>query len=397
MENISLSTQCVCIENNNAWIFSDNYNALFRMDLCTHKIEYITSFMKENFFGSSLYTKAIYYKEKIVFVPCCANNIAVFDLRTENVRYIPLEKNKKDIPFNTITYDDQVLMYPTLYSRRAYEFNFITEKLRVISLDFGRYDNKLFQHTLNILFCGEAYREGVAYFAIYGTNVFIKFYIETGCIDFCKMQSKELLYKAYIWNKNIVFLTLDGTKFIIKSDVEKVRPLIYSAKKNVFSNGNFMPYTQFVAIDTQNFTFVPVQGNELPIFSLGIENLIEICWDKIKTIRPGPQPFVVIQKNGENLYFFPYQSATMIVLDLSTKNIQYVDCYIRQSVYENIIRKYMQNVLIQERDNLVIAEETLALELFLELLPIVEQFNCSADGHKEYGKVIYKNLLENNR
>lgn len=71
------------------YIASAQNNDLYEYDCSTNELRFITFFEKEKDM-EYLYRTCILYKEKAWFIPHLAENIAVFDLKTFTIDYIPL-------------------------------------------------------------------------------------------------------------------------------------------------------------------------------------------------------------------------------------------------------------------------------------------------------------------
>ena len=109
-----LTTQCACMDDEGRiWMVSNMVNGLFCLDPDTGKTEYVTSFEREPLFCGSLYTKAFWYKGKVICIPCLAKNIAFYDTVTGEIRYLPIRSEEYLVYFNAVSFaEEKVLLFP---------------------------------------------------------------------------------------------------------------------------------------------------------------------------------------------------------------------------------------------------------------------------------------------
>ncbi len=73
------------------WQFCHMYNALFKFDLKTHKITYVTSFSKYAIDEIHLFYAANKYNDWLILLPYQKKEIALFNTKTNEVKYIEFE------------------------------------------------------------------------------------------------------------------------------------------------------------------------------------------------------------------------------------------------------------------------------------------------------------------
>lgn len=83
-----------------AYAASATFNALFKINLQTGECTYIKMFQNEKCDGKRLYTKALFLNDKIYFVPTSAEEIAIFDIKTQEIKKLSIQNmNKMKCPF----------------------------------------------------------------------------------------------------------------------------------------------------------------------------------------------------------------------------------------------------------------------------------------------------------
>lgn len=97
------------IEENKAWIFANNFNALFELNLDNKKIEYLGSVPNEPAFVKGLYFNILKCGPKLVLIPASASTVAVFDL--EERKFETVEIDLYGIKcFGAVSYKNKVFL-----------------------------------------------------------------------------------------------------------------------------------------------------------------------------------------------------------------------------------------------------------------------------------------------
>ena len=79
-ELYSLLFEDIVFDNNKIWFASSNYNGLFKFDLSDYVTEYLGDFPEEEGTVDRLYSGITRYKNKLVFAPMGAKDIAIYDV-----------------------------------------------------------------------------------------------------------------------------------------------------------------------------------------------------------------------------------------------------------------------------------------------------------------------------
>lgn len=74
------------------WFAANNLNGIFKADKETGKSQFITNFSQYPNFAVRLYGACTFVKRKIVFAPCNAKEVAIYDIDKKELITIPLEK-----------------------------------------------------------------------------------------------------------------------------------------------------------------------------------------------------------------------------------------------------------------------------------------------------------------
>lgn len=394
-KSLILTTQCVSIDENNiAWIFSNDFNALFRLNLETNEQRYVKSFDEEEFYCASLYTDCVRYKNKLAFIPCCAKKLAIFDTESGEVNYIEIRDETYIVYFNTVPIDEQkTLLFPIVYSSKAYMLDLEKEKVEVIPLDYGNYEKQFSCYRDRPLAAGNAFLNNRAYFAVYGTDKYIAFDIYTHKIEIFEQLDNERMFVVTTNEKKLDFLFMGGDAIRRISedgrDISKIS--LYAAeKKDLFSNENFMSYAIVYPISKDEYLGIPFWNDPLCIATKENYELIYLEWNKINPVKGGVQPFVVTKRCGNDILMFPYQSDTLVKIKLDTREIFYYQLQVSIQDYVHIM--YEMHICL--KDNLL-HESDLSLKMYLKWISGRSgENNVEEQNEQLVGKLIHETIIK---
>lgn len=390
-DKVALSTQCACLdEEGNAWIFSNDFNALFYFNRVTQKLNYITSFEQEAFFCRELYTDMILYKEKLFCIPCLAKCIAIYSIKTGELRYIPIREEDYVVYFNIVKIEsNKILLYPVVYSKSAYFFDLDTERYESILLDYKDREAIIQKSVLR----GKAYWNGKAYFAIDKTNELLLFDVRTYQICYQKIKNK-LLFDVSSDGKYLYIMSEDGCSYEIYqgdtyiSTCKLTKSTDLSIKEIKFED---MKYVINEIVSTESIVSIPMK--ELPICLLkeGKLTKIPLDWSKIHLIANKVQAFSICFIKQKSMILCPYHSNTMVTVNIESGEVQYTDLNIEMELY----LKISQKVIWSERElEYPLSSCYLPLRQYMELIKL-DRFSKKEKRNRKngIGENIYKELI----
>lgn len=88
------------VEEQMGFAVSYDFNALFKVNLDSGCCDYITIIPDEDLEGKRLYTYAVYINDKVYFVPYSANEIAVYNVKINQIYKLELEE-KDSVQYNS--------------------------------------------------------------------------------------------------------------------------------------------------------------------------------------------------------------------------------------------------------------------------------------------------------
>ena len=92
--------------------FSHNaFNGLFKYDITTGEIQFLSFFEGESVLAKNIHLKAFRWKDIIVFVPLFGKRIALYNYDSGELTYIDLQMNKKTQVVDAFLYEDKLLLF----------------------------------------------------------------------------------------------------------------------------------------------------------------------------------------------------------------------------------------------------------------------------------------------
>lgn len=390
-DKIALTTQCACLDKDkNAWIFSNDFNALFYLNRITQELSYITSFEQEAFLCRQLYTEMILYKEKLFCIPCLAKCIAVYSIRTGELHYIPIREENYVVYFNVVKIEaNKILLYPVVYSKSAYFFDLDTERYESISLDYKEREAMLHNSILR----GKAYWNGKAYFAIDRTNELLLFDVKNYQICYQKINNK-LIFDVLSDGRYLYIMSEDGCSYEVYqgetylSTCKLTKSTDLSIKEIKFED---MKYVINEMVSAESIVSIPMR--ELPICLLkeGKLTKISLDWSKIHLVANKIQAFSLCLIEQENIILCPYHSNTMVTVNLKSGEVQYMDLTIEMKLYSKMCEKAVWS---EQELEYPFNNWYLSLRQYIELIKL-DRFSNKENISKRngIGESIYKELI----
>lgn len=99
---------------NGIWISAIDRNGLFRYDFIDKKIIFKGIFPRENMWGSNLHSCILEWQEKLIFIPANAENISIYNLKTETFEICRLPQELVGIKHkfsNAVTREEKLFLF----------------------------------------------------------------------------------------------------------------------------------------------------------------------------------------------------------------------------------------------------------------------------------------------
>lgn len=185
---------------------SASFNGIFKLNYENHKIEYISSVYGEPILGGTLFCDAILYGSEVIFVPFCADCIAILNIKTMEISKCPLPQNEfRSIwKFSTVCrYKNKIFLIPGKYDY-ILSFDMETHKIErleewkaLLSRDVTNTDDML-------LAAGVIGTYGKrAYIQVMYTNILLVFNMEEGKVEDKIFLPEGSYTVATVYNDNV--------------------------------------------------------------------------------------------------------------------------------------------------------------------------------------------------
>ena len=380
-----LTTQCACMDDEGRiWMVSNMVNGLFCLDPDTGKTEYVTSFEREPLFCGSLYTKAFWYKGKVICIPCLAKNIAFYDTVTGEIRYLPIRSEEYLVYFNAVSFaEEKVLLFPVIYSSFAYILDLERESYDSIPFTYGENSHQAEGRIVQ----GEALCGEKAYFVIRDTNRFFSFDIKTHILDFFQGADHHPFVTMASDGGYLYPFSADGRSYDIYDGGTYITTRQLLPEKEAGKAA--VPYEQlkYIACSCVEGAIVnmPMRNVELQFFADGCMKNCVLDWKQIRMADAKIQAFAVCFQRRGKIILLPYHSSTVVEVDLGDASVRYLDISICSSVLNRLCRKLWE----QPEHNIQLKEESCSLQRYLDALedmpsPRTEQDVLQTNGSRIY-------------
>lgn len=361
-----LSTQCACLdEEGNAWIFSNEINALFYRKLENGITEYITGFDREAFWMRELYTDMIWFRGKLFLIPNAARDIAVYDTVQGRVEYIFLCTPPDN--YNVVRLPENRLL---LYSVRARASAYIVSMEKMccehISIDYGE-NRKILERKL---IRGTAYCEGKACFVVDKTNQYVEFDIETRMARLCRLKREFPLFHVASDGQYLYMMHDDGCAYDVYDKSGYIKT--YRLSESLESKKNDCQFERIyvfnIVLEDGSIVSTPLKKQPVMLQKNGNFIRFQLKDEKIDRYINDLQPLCKCANFQNKLVLFPYHSSVLIIIDLKTAEIEYQSTKIDIGKYTKLTKK------ILEEQKGILYDTQISLKSFLYL---VEQLNTA--------------------
>lgn len=348
---MKIKTQCACVdENNTIWVYSDDFNGLFRYNLEKDELIFVNTNPYENSHTAQLYNGAVYYDGNIFFFPIYAKGIAVYNIEKNEFEIIELPQRNGIIYYNIERIDEEtILLFPIVFSKYAYVLNMKYKTVFVKLLDVE--SNSMYINN-DSLIVGSAIIDRKAYFALRYTKNIVEYDLDKNKINVFETSCDLELFSVRNKKDKLYCINIKGTKIYIiyNNKVEKTICL-----ENVQTINDGMCYVNFTFTKQESIFCNPgTEDNFLLIDKNDEKKYVKLKEESSKEIVP---PFIscVIEVDN-NIIGLPYNGEYGFVYNCSNNDNIRLEFHIVKNNMEGIISD-----LFEVRENFV--QEGNVLEL----------------------------------
>lgn len=206
------------------------YNGLIRIDLNTSKAKYIAEFPEEKTVSTVLHRFSYKYGRKIFFVPCDANNVAVYDETTGLIKSILIDdydvrKNKQSV---FCVNDNRIWIIPVSGNGKTIIINMDDYKVEVLGQGEAPFEGSTIVNIWQ--------EDNKVYFVKSGSNIVVEYNLESGKVK----ENNSAISNLYSLSKGREELWLlkqkNETLCCIRDGKEYVYPINETNRGGMFVN-----------------------------------------------------------------------------------------------------------------------------------------------------------------
>lgn len=361
--NIRISEKDTCLsfasgawQENTIWTVDERHNGLYRVNLIKNCAEFITCFEKENLFSEALYHRVVLYKNKIYLIPWKAEQIAIYNIETNELKYLALDcKMPKGLyKFSeSIQYKNYLFLFP------AHTSVIIRIDLQNDTINYYLLEAlerlKTVKANYSILLSGGYYGD-TAWVASRRDACMLEFNMDNcqGVLHYMKYYKAELVDVAC--NENEVFALNVNGEVLLWNKAANEEKIVWKYNGDV----EVAPFYRIVRIN--NYLYL-LPGKESKVVKIDISKNYEtkeiFFPDGYCTKNIGITKFYDYVKQNEKIIIYPGNMKILVEIDskedlIKVKKIKLVDweLYDRRTLYqvESEVAKNKQHLYLYKEN-----------------------------------------------
>ncbi|HWT73632.1 MAG TPA: hypothetical protein VN258_02790 [Mobilitalea sp.] len=328
--------------DDNIYMFSWEYNALYCYNMKTENINYITNFSQEDSMKQYLYSETIVYGTKIYYSPCSEKSMAVYDTGTGNVEYVLLEKEGYN-NYNIIRIDWHIFILPIYYSSKVFILDVRSNTITTIPTSYDSTISNFKNFGLIPLFYGDII-VGDKIWRVCRIGTFLQTYdYNNNIFDY---------YEVNCNAKSFGDITFDGTDFwILPNGNDNI--LRWNSQSKTVTEINIFTEIEKADENILYHKICYINGGVwlIPCFAdviirIDVENLeiIKISYENIAGFSKdydSAQTFNDYVIHDNNLLLFPYKSNAIVSIDVETYTVEALPTQIK---FDNNEIEWVNNI-----------------------------------------------------
>lgn len=372
--------EAICLDGECIWCTAGNYGILFRVNINTGKMDYISEISAEEFRKKRLYSDIQRYNEKLLLVPISANTITIYNIDSKTFDEIKLEEPKENFHLYKSDYKFSRCI---IYGAFAYLFSITFPA--IIRIDLTNYNVRYLDQWIGF-FEGKVINKKHVYFRnIYNNNN--KIYFASCCSNLVvEFNMKKETFSMYEVGKyddcfsDIVFC--EGKIYV--SLLYKREILVLDAK-SWEEIGRIKTDEKSTSISMENWNnkvfYFPVNLSQILVIENGsIVNRISLVTHVKKNI------IYKVIKDKSNCYFIADKNDRIIKFSMENFIIEEIEICCDEKIMDILIREY-------SLENKVISDKTLYIKSWVNYIKRNSLYDKCMD-HVECGKDIWIKIKE---
>lgn len=335
----------MCIEDDKAWIFANNFNALFELNLYTSELSFLGSVTNEDMYTKGLYLNILKVDNRLVLVPFLAKSIGIYDIDTKEFNNIPLEMPGCKC-YGAVTYNNTVFLVG-YNSARIVSLDVMNKTVKYIVDCEDYFMNKKIDNVRYYFRKNSCVVDNYFYIASCVSNTIIKLDMQTEKVEFIELD---------IETDGLMTITFDGNDFWITKNVAD--SLIKWNEHNNECKDIMIPEgvrisSEIVCCEDEIIIF-PTMGNH--VMGLDKKNLETYIVEGFEQyIREnnkypwGNQKFTCVIQNGRYIYSYFADEMKLLKYDTIDKTIDTINLDISNFDLEK--KLFKSTMIFYENDN----------------------------------------------
>lgn len=350
---LKLNTYSGAIIGKDVWFANNSFNGLFKMDIHTGEIHFVSIFPEEDGCYAS-YKKCIAIEKKIFFFPAYAKNIQIFDTTSEKFTTIKIEMGKVDFCADALLVGKVIYIFPADKSKNLLRMNVDTYEISEIK-EFQENIPKLGMTSSDYLLCRVSEKLGKAYFAIYKSDMIV-------CYDLFNNEIKTYhteindIFACYIW-KDKCYITTCNTSDIYVYDFINAPSKLYGISES------FSQFRMFNnAFEYKNrLWFLPAFASEM--VAIDINNKV-YEYGKIERKENEKVAFFGAVATDNELCILPFDTSFSYIVD---KDLSFKKAYTFE-LTDDKTTDLIISTLSEENGNILLENDVLSLDNFIKYI-----------------------------
>lgn len=399
------------LEDDRMFFSAGNFNALYEFLIKEDKLQFLGTFKDENLLCKQLYGKIHRYKDKLIFTPLSAENIAIYDLKNKEFKAIPLPSPKIPCGFegkflNSVLLDNRLLMFPGRFYC-VVEYNLDSDEVLVHD-DWYNKCVKRWGKRSYLLFSYDMVKVG--------ENIFLPSALNSGVFQYCLNENKYDFIDVICECKNLSTLAYDEEHFWSTTDDGKLLIMkdngtiiecidIYAVYgecgpfyRSIYEDGYLWLFlsqkSKIIKINCDNYIgeYEVLEFSEEEKTYSNLEyhtvNFVERKNGKIIFMSRANRELLYINNRTVNKYMDHIADTSMY----SEKEVKEIDLYKINVEYAN-----KKNLYFHEQNNVILHEKTSSADSLGFLLEEVDRKKSGEDNkdNSHSGKKVGESVYEN--
>lgn len=367
------------------WFTSIEFNALFKVNQQTSKMEYVGSFPNEEWNGYRLYTSVNEWEGKLFFTPCTACEIGVYDTIKKEFKKVNIGLSKQDNDISQIKYakkfvsgfihNDTLVLIPCCYDK-VITYDLIQDKVyesdELVKYFYTKYKSSIMSAESEFYFCWYAKRmtESEIVFELHhNRNIAVIYNLATGEFKEKEIGDKNRTYVLTEYDGKYTYL-YDGmadilvrwemsTDEVVEYPIEKLLPEFQSC-------GLYRSFVNMVVFDGWLY-LIPVDSNVAVKLRIGTMDafIVDVLSEECLVEKAEPAYMGVSRVSNGKLYLFANRTKRIVALK-EDKLLQTIETEISSEDECRIEENHKVHLICYTEQ--VISEDVLTLNDFLNIL-----------------------------